>query len=825
MKKNLKKKYLTNGGIGLTIVAGALGLNTEAHGGNNDMAFPHYGIWDDPKTGGDWNFVYAEKDSDGTYNSIKGRGNIVLGEFVGKNITGSHNFIIGVDSAGEKISGMKNIILGSGAGKDVTGHHNVSLGENSGQGVTGDSNLSLGHLTGTNSIGHHNIAIGSQSGQEVGYTGSKSNFFSNNIYTGQGRNNIAIGRLSGSHVTGNENIAIGARVGHRVSLFTSTSDKEGTASRGLWNVAIGTGSGNDNNGLGNTVIGQESGNFLSGSYNYSIGYRAGNGTDVNGKYDQWMNITGTAAKSTGTDNYTIGRESGTANAGNNNYILGRKAGNNNTGSNNIIIGEEAGDSNANSNILLIGKKSKSTVDNGIAIGEEAEVSIVRSIALGHNAKTLSSGANTKGTDNYSSENISTTSLSNFAGNNPVGLISVGDTNKERRIQNVAAGYVAATSTDAINGSQLYSAVNELDKKISAINNAGAGVNGSIETVVGEKGVEVSHKANGIGGTEYKVGLDDTTRKKIEEKTTVIKGDGISITEGTNTTGGKEYKIAIDKNFVGIGGANSRETVSAGSSNVIVTEETRNSLGVQNYKVDIAKNLDFGSKGSIKFGDTTINNSGLTINNGPSITNNGIDAGDKTISNVADGKNLNDAANIKQLKEVENKIVNNNPGINQVKKELAEVREESRGIGALAASIAALHPLHYDKNKPNQILVGVGAYKNKQAIAAGVAHYFTENLMMTAGVSLTDEDRTNSMINIGLAWKFGKDDSNDREDAAKNIEKEIPQVTTESSTTSIQEMQNKIMMLEANGVEKDKAIKNLNDKIELLEKRIEMLMKK
>ncbi len=87
-------------------------------------------------------------------------------------------------------------------------------------------------------------------------------------------------------------------------------------------------------------------------------------------------------------------------------------------------------------------------------------------------------------------------------------------------------------------------------------------------------------------------------------------------------------------------------------------------------------------------------------------------------------------------------------------EIDGVRSEARGIGALSASLAALHPMQYDKAKPNQVMAGVGTYRDKQAVAVGMTHYFTENLMMTAGVSLAETSNTKAMANVGVTWKFG-----------------------------------------------------------------------
>ncbi|MBF1734816.1 MAG: hypothetical protein HXP07_08515, partial [Veillonella dispar] len=85
-----------------------------------------------------------------------------------------------------------------------------------------------------------------------------------------------------------------------------------------------------------------------------------------------------------------------------------------------------------------------------------------------------------------------------------------------------------------------------------------------------------------------------------------------------------------------------------------TKLTDNNIGVNEdggkLKVQLSKDLDLTKDGSVKIGDTTVNNDGLTIAGGPSVTKTGIDAGNKTITGVKAGENDTDAVNVKQLKD-------------------------------------------------------------------------------------------------------------------------------------------------------------------------------
>lgn len=104
-----------------------------------------------------------------------------------------------------------------------------------------------------------------------------------------------------------------------------------------------------------------------------------------------------------------------------------------------------------------------------------------------------------------------------------------------------------------------------------------------------------------------------------------------------------------------------ESVSAGNSNITVDQDVTNATGGKNYKVTLSNNLDLGNAGSVKMGDTTVNNNGMTINGGPSVTKNGIDAGGNKITNVADGDisaTSKEAVNGSQLQNVINNFTNN-----------------------------------------------------------------------------------------------------------------------------------------------------------------------
>lgn len=159
-----------------------------------------------------------------------------------------------------------------------------------------------------------------------------------------------------------------------------------------------------------------------------------------------------------------------------------------------------------------------------------------------------------------------------------------------------------------------------------------------------------------------------------------------------------------------------------------------------------------------------------------------------LQNVGDGEiseTSTDAVNGRQLYATNQKIddiTKDNETMKEAievnRQDIHEAKSEIRHVGSLSAALAALHPMQYDPLQKSQVMAGVGLYRDKKAVAVGLAHYFNENLMMTAGVSIGEERRAKSMVNLGLTWKIGSDD--DR--------KELPERYKEGPLGSIYKMQ-------------------------------------
>ncbi|WP_237592858.1 YadA-like family protein [Actinobacillus pleuropneumoniae] len=148
--------------------------------------------------------------------------------------------------------------------------------------------------------------------------------------------------------------------------------------------------------------------------------------------------------------------------GENSIVMGTSA--KNTGNHAVAIG--TGASAYRQNSIAMGKDSSTGGDFAVALGDSANAAAENTLALGKNAVADKKDSVALGNNAYTGDVIATESATlagqvyEFAGKAPIGTVSVGNQGNERTITNVAAGRISSTSTDAINGSQLY-AVSEV----------------------------------------------------------------------------------------------------------------------------------------------------------------------------------------------------------------------------------------------------------------------------------------------------------------------------------------------------------------------------
>lgn len=222
------------------------------------------------------------------------------------------------------------------------------------------------------------------------------------------------------------------------------------------------------------------------------------------------------------------------------------------------------------------------------------------------AKGTTAGMNSYNTDETYGNGTSYT----YAGSNPAGVVTVGKAGEERRIQNVAAGLVSASSTDAVNGSQLYALTRQL--RFGGDNSSFGTTTADDKNVVARGSNET---LNIIGGEKDATKLTDNNIGVMADST----NNSLSV------------KLASDLKKL--------NTASLGSGSGDSYKETIKLDGT-NGKVTVAD-----SSGTVKI---TLDTTGLTIAGGPKFTSSGIDAASQKITSVKAGEADTDAANVGQV---------------------------------------------------------------------------------------------------------------------------------------------------------------------------------
>ena len=429
-------------------------------------------------------------------------GDIVIGRQAKSTVSQYHNHPLGGNGAvvmgaeAASYGSRGDVVLGAGAEacllrKDVTNpadnaeySQGVAIGSRAK--VYGTQSTSIG--ADSRSIGHSSIAIGGDDIDkakpvltaaipDMATTGVQKNFnrelavlypgttlgsaaindSKNYVNTASiGNASMAIGMMTQSYGTGST--AIG------VNTLTKgiASTGIGVMARSWGDKSLALGSRAETYGNKSTAVGDAN----------TVGFDMTDGT-----------TSGAASSAVGTDNKVYG---------NNSYAIG---GGNTIGSATItetteangdkikkvtagtVKGNTAGafgykNTVTTDNAYVVGNNSTASADGAMVLGSSASVTGKNGVALGNNTKVANENAVAIGNGSETAAAVATPSATingvahNFAGVNPASTVSVGKAGAERTITNVAAGRISATSTDAINGSQLYAVTSEVDKGVA-----------------------------------------------------------------------------------------------------------------------------------------------------------------------------------------------------------------------------------------------------------------------------------------------------------------------------------------------------------------------
>ena len=571
---------------------------------------------------------------------------------------------------------MSSLLLASGQAMATDNSYLLNLGNNvknalgGKTAIDGEGNLTLNDLGGTGKANVHDAleAMNNKINQLGGGLGggSSSHFYSvqtpsndRGNYNNNGATGLdALAAGADAQAAGAFAVAVGtgaqAAISNSIAIGKNATVNEDTASdmavngltKGEGSVAIGANT--KASGTNATAVGQSSNAYgqnslAAGQSSNAVGKSSvalGDGANATqdsatalGPYSQ-----STAAGATALGFNTRATAFGTVAAGRNSKAVANNA---------VAMGNEA-DAQKEDTIAIgynaqatqnravaFGKNAKATAGDSFALGDSAKASVGNAIAFGKNANAAHAGSIALGANSATEEAVQTTSATvggltfgNFAGNTPESTLSIGSAGKERTITNVAAGRISDSSTDAINGSQLYATQN-------VMNNIGT-------TAVGVLGGDA---AIANDGTITMTNIGDTGKDNVHDaiksvKETAEKGWNLKANEETDSE-----KIAAGDTVTVKQGKNIR--VKRSGKELTVETEDDVEFGTVSATTVLAD--------SFISGNSVLSGEGLKIgaDGSPSqvsLTNAGLNNGGNKIANVAKGTADTDAVNVAQLNE-------------------------------------------------------------------------------------------------------------------------------------------------------------------------------
>lgn len=416
-------------------------------------------------------------------------------------------------------------------------------------------------------------------------------------------------------------------------------------------------------GSGNVYIGRDTGNNLSLQNATTIGqlsYAGGNGSVAVGSE---ANANATNSVAVGANTYTtkdnsvaIGYKSTTI--GTSAIAIGDTAvakefqataiGTNAKAESNRTVAIGAGAVATDTETTAVGEQANATGKNASAFGSQATASGDSAVAIGRgsnsthdNSVAIGSGSVSKKEVPIDRMKVGAATYIGLAGNNPVATFSVGAKDKERQIVNVAAGEVSATSTDAINGSQLY----------------------TIAQAVEDLATNPPRMCLTMGSSDNNIGIE-----WIDEDT---------------------YDFTLNKDITNL------NSITTNADNGDTTTVTTDGMNIRHY--DSPNGMEYNTTYNHNGVIIKRNDGDANPMDEVSLTVDGLNNGGKTIINVKEGSNGTDAVNVNQLNKVreENQrvteqVTRNSENITQLSKDVVKnttkITENTKAIEANKAKI-------------------------------------------------------------------------------------------------------------------------------------------
>ena len=534
---------------------------------------------------------------------------------------------------GDEISiavGAKNVVKSTDT-SNQGGGSSVALGNKNT--LKGNRNVAVG--TGNKTYGEDSIAVGSNVTVATGRGIAIGNDYNNThtiaygagepSETGETKNAFALAIGNGAQADGRANNASGGiAIGQAVKATHNNTIAMGVEAKATGAQAIAFGKIANASGSGSFALGQATNATSHGSI-----------------------AMGNGAQSTGSGSTALGRTAKATNDGT--VALGFNA--EATGDHAIAIGGDgkgAAYDSTNTTFAGLNEKTTASAKNAVAVGHQATANIEGGVALGSESKTTVA-AGVQGYNPASDRTNKYSTQAGAVGTSTLAAVSIGeDSTKTRQLTGLAAG---TADTDAVNVAQLKNV--NLKYAGDSGNSDVLLKDGTLKVKGDTKLISTSADATGITVTA-KVGDNITTN--TDGKAVAPTTNGIATTDNvTQAINNSGWKVTSANNGGTTNGTTSEkvspgDTVTFSAGKNIVLDQA----GKQ-FTYSLNKDVDLTNGGSLTIGDTKINNGGMTITGGPSVTKTGINAGNKKITNVAPGTDDTDAVNYSQIKDLRTEV--------------------------------------------------------------------------------------------------------------------------------------------------------------------------
>ncbi|HGH1348937.1 TPA: ESPR-type extended signal peptide-containing protein, partial [Acinetobacter baumannii] len=535
--------------------------------------------------------------------------NVKLGETV--NFANGTNTTAVYDPATNtyKYNVNDNIAL-TNAGSLTVGNSKV---DNSGLTITGGPSVTTAGINAGNQK-ITNVAAGTISSTSTdAVNGSQLNTTNQNVTTAQNTANTAVTNAAAAQATADKglNFSVNGGTADNVKLGEMVNFADGTNTTAVYDPATNTYKYNVNDNIaltnagsltvGNTKVDNSGLTITGGPSVTTAGINAGN--------QKITNVTAGTISATSTDavngsqlnttNQNVATAQNTANTAVTNAAAAQNTAN--TAVTNAAAAQATADKGLNFSV------NGGTADN-VKLGETVNFADGTNTTAVYDPATNTYKYNVN--DNIALTNAGSLTVGNTKVDNSgltitggPSVTTAGINAGNQKITNVTAGTISATSTDAVNGSQLNTTNQNVttaqNTANTAVTNAAAAQNTANTAVTNAAAAQ----ATADKGLNFSVNGGTADNVKL--------GETVNFADGTNTTA--------------------------------VYDSATNT-----YKYNVNDNIALTNAGSLTVGNTKVDNSGLTITGGPSVTTAGINAGNQKITNVAAGTNATDAVNVSQL---------------------------------------------------------------------------------------------------------------------------------------------------------------------------------